>query len=210
VGFVDSFKEKGTKINGYEVLGSEYDLPYLMEQFKIEGGIVAVGDNWNRQQFVDKILSIHPGFTFISVVHPSAIIGKGVSLGKGSVVLPGVIVNANATVGDHCILNTKASLDHDCRMGNYASLAPGAFTGGNVIIGEGAAICLGAKIIERVTIGDHSVVGSNSLVLKDIPKNTVVYGSPAQIIRKRSPWEPYLRNQKQHNSLQLRLNYTGT
>ena len=50
VGFVDSFKEKGTKINGYEVLGTEKDLPVLVDRYDIQGGIVAVGDNWSRKQ----------------------------------------------------------------------------------------------------------------------------------------------------------------
>lgn len=210
VGFVDSYKEKGTKINGYEVLGTEFDLPMLIEQFNIGGGIVAVGDNWGRKQFVKRILSIYPKFIFISVIHPSAIIGKDVSLGKGSVILPGAIINANAIVGDHCILNTKSSLDHDSKLGNYSSLAPGAYTGGNVIVGEGTAICMGAKIIECVTVGDNSVIGSNSLVLKNIDHNTVAYGSPALAIRERKPWEPYLREKRESNSLQLRLDYTGT
>ncbi|MFZ9004847.1 MAG: acetyltransferase [Robiginitalea sp.] len=210
VGFVDSFKEKGTKINGYEVLGTEFDLPVLIEQFNIEGGIVAVGDNWGRKEFVKRIRSIYPRFKFVSAVHPSAIIGKDVSIGLGSVILPGAILNANAFVGDHCILNTKSSLDHDSKMGSYSSLAPGAFTGGNVIIGQGTAICLGAKIIECVTIGDYSVIGSNSLVLKDIPHNSVAYGTPTQIIRQRTPWEPYLREKRESNALQLRLDYTGT
>ncbi len=210
VGFVDSFKEKGTKINGYEVLGSEFDLPFLMEQFQIEGGIVAVGDNWGRHQFVSRILAIYPRFRFITVVHPSAIIGKGVTLGKGTVVLPGAIINTNTRVGDHCILNTKSSLDHDCKMGDYSSLAPGAFTGGNVSIGEGTAICLGAKLIECITIGEYAVIGANSLVLKNVSNNTVVYGSPAQTVRQRKPWDPYLRQQRKPNPFQLRLDYTGT
>ena len=210
MGFVDSFKQKGTKINGYEVLGTELDLTVFIEKFNIEGGIVAVGDNWARKEFVKRIRTIYPEFRFITAVHPSAIIGKDVSIGQGSVILPGTILNANAIVGEHCILNTKSSLDHDSKMGNYSSLAPGAFTGGNVVIGEGTAVCLGAKIIECVTIGDYSVIGSNSLVLKDVPDYSVAYGTPIQIIRQRTPWEPYLKDKRESNSLQLRLDYTRT
>ena len=46
IGFVDSFKEKGSRISGYQVLGSEIDLPYLISRFNIIGGLVAIGDNW--------------------------------------------------------------------------------------------------------------------------------------------------------------------
>jgi sugar O-acyltransferase (sialic acid O-acetyltransferase NeuD family) len=207
VGFIDSFKKKGTKNNGYEVLGSEFDLPYLIEKYKIQGGIVAIGDNWTRQLLVKKILSIYPDFSFISAVHPSAIIGNNVEIGKGSVIMPGVIINANSIIGDHCILNTKSSLDHDSIMYNYASLAPGVCTGSNVILGEGVAVCLGVRIIELVTVGHYAVIGASSLVIRDIPQNVLAYGNPAQIIRQRSKGEPYLNWRRYSNPSQLRLDY---
>jgi sugar O-acyltransferase (sialic acid O-acetyltransferase NeuD family) len=210
VGFVDSNILKGTKKFGYEVLGTENELPILMERFNIEGGIVAVGDNWSRRQFVTKIVSISPRLPFITAIHPSAILGKNAEVGKGSAILPGVIVNANSVIGDHCILNTRASLDHDSIMYNFTSLAPGVCTGGNVILGEGSAICLGARIIENISIGHYSVIGSNSLVLKDIPSKVLAYGNPARVIRKRMEWEPYLHWKRSAHPKQLRLDYTGS
>ena len=210
VGFVDSFVKEGTNKNGYKILGAEKDLPLLMERYNVKGGIVAVGDNWIRRQFVRKILKIYPGFPFISVVHPSSIISRNVEIGKGTVIMPGSIINANSVIGDHCIVNTRASLDHDGIMYDYTSLAPGVCTGGNVIIGEGSAICLGARIIENTSVGDYSVIGSNSLVLEDIPSKVLAYGNPARVIRKRMVWEPYLKWKHLANPTQLELDYTGS
>jgi hypothetical protein len=45
VGFVDSFKKKGTKKNGYEVLGSEYDLPLLIDAHSVVGACSLVVDD---------------------------------------------------------------------------------------------------------------------------------------------------------------------
>ena len=177
-------------------MGSENDLPYIIEVYRIIGGIVAIGDNCTRKRMVDNIMKIVPEFHFVSTVHPNTTIGVDVTIGEGTVIMPGVIVNANAIIGNHCILNTYASLDHDSFMGNFSSLAPSVCTGGNFILGEGSAICLGANIIENITIGKHSVVGAGSLVIGNIGGHVLAYGSPAKKIRHRTSGEIYLSNRK--------------
>lgn len=201
IGFIDSFKKKGTEVNGYTVLGSEYDLPYLIEKHQISGGIVAIGDNWTRGLVVDRILKIVPEFNFVSAVHPSAQVGKEVEIGKGSVVMPGVTINANSIIANHCILNTNSSLDHDGFMNNFSSLAPSVCVGGNFILGRGSAICLGSNVIENITVGEYSVVGAGSLLVGNVSSCLVVYGAPAKIVRKRIPSEPYLSGNKNNSSV---------
>ena len=201
VGFIDSFKKKGTEINGYTVLGSEHDLPLLISKHQIFGGIVAIGDNWTRNLVVDRILKIVPEFNFVSAVHSNAQIGKDVQIGKGSVVMPGVTINANAIIGNHCILNTNSSLDHDGFMNNYSSLAPNVCVGGNFILGRGSAICLGTNIIENITVGEYSIIGAGSLLVGNVSSCLVVYGAPAKIVRKRIPSEPYLSGNKNSSSV---------
>lgn len=201
IGFIDSFRKKGTEVNGYSVLGSEYDLPFLVEKHQIFGGIVAIGDNWTRNLLVERILKIVPEFNYVSAVHPNAEIGKDVQIGRGSVVMPGVTINANAIIANHCILNTNASLDHDGFMNNFSSLAPNVCVGGNFILGRGSAICLGTNIIENITVGEYSVVGAGSLLVGNVSDCLMVYGAPAKIVRKRIPSEPYLSGNKNSSSL---------
>ncbi|MEZ2415757.1 acetyltransferase [Muriicola sp. E247] len=192
IGFLDSIKQKGLRHNGYEILGTEFDLPYIIDKYNIFGGIVAIGDNWVRKQVVDKIKKIAPKFSFIRVIHPQTIIGKNVVIGKGSAIMPGVIINTNSTVGNHCILNTFSSLDHDGYMHDYSSLAPKVTTGGNFSLGRYSAVCLGGQIIENINVGQHSVIGAGSLVLRSVPNNTLCYGVPAKIIKNRKIGDPYL------------------
>ncbi|MFK5973757.1 MAG: acetyltransferase [Flavobacteriaceae bacterium] len=196
IGFIDSFKKKGVKINGYTILGNEGDLPYLMERYNFSSGIVAIGDNWTRKLLVDRILKIAPNFDYIHTVHPKAEIGKNVEIGKGAVLMPGVIVNTNSVIGDFCILNTNSSLGHDGRMENYSSLAPKSCTGGNFRLGKFSAICLGSNIIDDITILEHTVIGAGSLVVGNIEGYILAYGSPAKKIRNRIAGEPYLSGGK--------------
>ena len=44
-------------------------------------------------------------------------------------------------------------------------------------------ISAGAKIIGDVTIGDNSIVGASSVVLKDVPPNCTVVGVPGKIVK---------------------------
>ncbi|MDT7830649.1 acetyltransferase [Pricia sp. S334] len=192
LGFIDSFKKKGIKQNGYEILGSEHDLPYLIEMYDIVGGIVAIGDNWTRKRVVDKVSKIAPHLNFITAIHPHAIIGKDVYVGKGTVIMPGAIVNSNAQIRDFCIVNTNSSLGHDGFMHDFSSFACGVSTGGGLFLGEFSAVSAGAVIREHIRVMEHTVIGAGSLVVKDVPDHVVAYGSPARIVRKRETGESYL------------------
>jgi len=55
----------------------------------------------------------------------------------------------------------------------------------DVEVGNNVWIGYGACILRGVSIGDNSVIGTNSVVTKDVPANAVVGGIPARIIRMR-------------------------
>ncbi|MDB2607174.1 acetyltransferase [Zobellia sp.] len=204
VGFVDSFKKKGIKKYGLNVLGTELDLPYLIYRLNIQGAIVAIGNNWTRKNMVDKINSIVPFLQVITVVHPSAIIGAGVTIGKGTFIAPGAIINANSQMGEYCILNTNSSLGHDGNMEDFSSISSGVCTGGNLSLGQYSAISLGANIIENITIGEHSLIGAGSLVTKNVAPYVLSFGIPARFIRKRKTGDAYLNGDMKNDQLCIR------
>ena len=192
-GFVDSFKKIGTNILGYQIIGDENHIPYLMEKEGITKGIIAIGDNWERKEMFKKIKAISRSFDFISAIHPSASISNYSKIGKGTVVMAGAVVNADAQIGDFGIVNTKASLGHDSIMREYASLSSGVVVGGNVKIGKFAAISIGVTIVNNTTIGKHSVVGAGAVVTRSIGDFQVAYGIPAKFVQKRNKGDNYLR-----------------
>lgn len=196
IGFLDSSKAPGTLNSGYEILGSEYDLPQLMQSHGVSGAIVAIGDNWIRRSVVHNLQILVPNLEFITTIHPDSTIARDVILGRGSVILAGVRVCASASVGDHCILNTNSILEHDGLMHNYSSMAPMTCVGGNFTLGEFSALCIGAICIENIAIGRHSVIGAGAVVLEDVPSLVLVFGTPAKIVHKRKIGDPYLGKQK--------------
>lgn len=77
-------------------------------------------------------------------------------------------------------------------MEGFSSISPGVCTGSNLLLGRFSANSLGADVIENITIGEHSLIGAGSLVVRDVGDLSVVFGSPARFIRKRKLGDPYL------------------
>ena len=50
-------------------------------------------------------------------------------------------------------------------------------------IGCRTSVNIGATVIDRIHIGDNSVVGASALVTRDLPDNVVAFGTPANIVR---------------------------
>lgn len=106
-----------------------------------------------------------------SVISPNCVFwgcGAKIIIGKNFDCAPGVKIFASRT-------------DYENIKG-YPNLNPHKFD--NVIIGDNVVCFTNVVIGPGVKIGNGSVIGANSFVLKDVPENTLVAGTPAKIIRK--------------------------
>ncbi|WP_406683897.1 NeuD/PglB/VioB family sugar acetyltransferase [Seonamhaeicola sp. MEBiC1930] len=202
IGLIDSFKAIGSKVFNYRIIGHEKDIPSLKNSYNFESAIIAIGDNWTRKIIFQKIIKIQPDLSYISAIHPDAIIGKNVKIGKGTVIMAGVIINSDAKIGEFCIINTKASLGHDSHLKNYSSLAPNSTIGGNVKIGSCTAICLSASVIQDISIGKHCIIGAGSLIIRDVQDNFKVFGIPGKIKEKITKGQKYLYHSESLKSRQ--------
>ena len=103
-------------------------------------------------------------------IHPGAKIGKHLFMDHGM----GIVIGETSIIGDN------VTIYHGVTLGGV-SLEKGKrhpTIENNVIIGAGA------KILGNITIGDNSKIGANSVILKDVPKNSVAVGIPGKIITK--------------------------
>lgn len=104
-------------------------------------------------------------------IHPGATIGRRVFIDHGM----GVVIGETAEVGDDCTIYQGVTL-------GGTSLAKGAkrhpTLGRNVIIGAGA------KVLGSFTVGEDAKVGSNAVVVKEVPPGATAVGNPARILSK--------------------------
>ncbi len=144
--------------------------------------IVAIGDNRARKKIVE-MLNL-PDKRYFTVIHPSAIIGRGVKIGVGTMIIGGVVINTKTKIGKHVIVNTSSSLDHHNIVGDFVHIAPGTHTGGEVRIEEGSFLGIGTSVLPRINIGKWTKIGAGAVVIKDIPPYSTSVGIPAKIIRR--------------------------
>jgi sugar O-acyltransferase (sialic acid O-acetyltransferase NeuD family) len=192
-GIIDSVHSIGADRYGYKVLGRQDDLINIVEEYKIDAGVITIGDNWSRSFVYNAIIEQMPSFEFVNAIHPSVIMGKNVELGFGIVMMAGVIINPLAKIGNFTFFATGCQVEHDCIIEDYASVSAGSVMGGYVTIGKFSAITLGVTILDRLKIGKNSVIGSGSLVLKDIPDNVLAHGNPINKIRARVIGEKFFK-----------------
>ncbi len=119
------------------------------------------------------------GFSFMTVIHQTAIISSNVSLNEGVQIMAGAVIQPGSLIGENALINTRAVVDHDCEVGNHVHIATGAMLSGGVQVGEGTHVGAGAAVIQGIRIGKNSVVGAGSVVVRNVPDNCRVMGVPA-------------------------------
>ena len=141
--------------------------------------LISIGSNLIRKNIAEKLI-LNYGWG----IHPSVILGDDVSVGQGTVLMAGSIVNSSTSIGNHCIINTSASIDHDCQLDDFVHISPNATLCGGIEVGEGSQIGAGSVVIPNLKIGKWVTVGAGSVVIENVPDGATVVGNPARIIKR--------------------------
>jgi acetyltransferase-like isoleucine patch superfamily enzyme len=90
-------------------------------------------------------------------------------------------------IGEQCVIADRAmfiDFDHGVVEVERPIRQQGIYKR-DVVVGSNVWIGYGACILRGVSVGDNSIVGTNSVVTKDVPANAIVAGVPAKVIRMR-------------------------
>ena len=128
-------------------------------------------------------LFVENGFNAVSLVHPSVIIAEDVEIGRGTIVMAGVVINPSVKIGIGCILNTCSSVDHDCVIDNFTHLCPNTHFAGTVNVGKYCTFGVGTSVINNLTICQDVYFGAGAVVVKDILESGVYVGVPCKRIK---------------------------
>ena len=185
VGFIDDDKNSHDKaVDGAMVLGDLDSLPALILANKLEGAIIAVGNNKTRARLYGKLKKL--GLIMINAIHPDALIAKDVEIGEGVVIAAGVVINTGTRIGNNVIINTGAIIDYGNVLEDHTHISPGVKLGSKVTVKKYTHVGLGAKVVEEITIGENVTVGAGAVVLENIPDNSLAVGVPARVVRQKN------------------------
>jgi sugar O-acyltransferase (sialic acid O-acetyltransferase NeuD family) len=159
------------------VLGDDSIIPHLKSR-QISSICISIGNMQVRRKLFETVRNA--GLLLPRIIHTGATILTSVPIGGGSIIYPGVIVMNDCHIGTGVLLNSGVTLGHDVVIGDFSNVNPGAHLAGRVHIGQNTIIGIGASIRENIRIGDRVIVGAGSVVINDIPDDTIVYGVPAK------------------------------
>jgi serine O-acetyltransferase len=143
---------------------------------------------WTREYYFFGRFTSHLGRFFTGIeIHPGAQIGKKFFIDHGM----GVVIGETTEIGDN------VTLYHGVTLGGvtWDKVKRHPTVEDNVVIGSGA------KVLGPFTVGKGAKIGSNSVVVKEVPQNASVVGIPGRVVMQQEPKVEELRPDLEHGKM---------
>lgn len=143
--------------------------------------LICIGPSQGRLRVARRLdeLGVHSS-RYATFTAASARIGGSSAIGPGSILLDGVVVTADATLGKHVVVMPNTTITHDDRIGDFATLAAGVSLGGGVRVGEAAYIGMNACVRQGLQVGAGATIGMGAVVIHNVPDGETWAGVPAR------------------------------
>jgi sugar O-acyltransferase (sialic acid O-acetyltransferase NeuD family) len=172
-GLLGTRNEIGRSVLAYPVVASDEQIDEWVR--RVPNVLVAIGQIRSadlRTRLFNSALAA--GAVLPAIVSPLAHVSRHATLGAGSIVMHGAIVNASAQIGENCIINSMALVEHGARVGSHCHIATGARLNSGVVVGDGSFVGSGTVIRQKATIGAGCVVGMGQVIVGDVTDGTTV------------------------------------
>lgn len=146
-------------------LGSYSILPNLKDG-DIMGFIVAVGDNQIREKLFYK--GMQAGLIPVNVVSSKATINTDVSMGKGVVISPDVVLLHGVSLGNNIILDPSVTIDVNSSISDHCYLYPGVVVCGGCTIEKNVTLGAGVIIEPFKKIGKNNNISAGTVVQENL------------------------------------------
>lgn len=184
--FKDQYRIKGFLDNNPKILNNyNMDVGIIgnLDNYEVENQdrfIFAIGDVDIKKHLIIKLKK--KGAKFITLIHPTAIVVSTARIGEGVIICPFCLVSDNVRLDDFVMMNAYSSCGHDARIGKYCILSSYAAMAGFAVLEDEVFLGLHATIIPGKRVCCKSKVSANSVVMRDVPPNKMVFGVPGKAI----------------------------
>ncbi len=145
--------------------------------------VVCTGSGRSRKEIVDRLSRLGvDDERYATVTAPDVRVPADCSVGRGSIVLSGVVLTTAVTIGPHCVLMPRVVCTHDDHLEAFVTLCAGVVLGGSVGIGEMAYLGMNSSVKQNLRVGEQATLGMGSVLLTDLPAGEMWAGNPAHKI----------------------------
>jgi sugar O-acyltransferase (sialic acid O-acetyltransferase NeuD family) len=142
--------------------------------------VCAISDPVGKKDVIRRLR--RKGVSFLTLIHPTVVIGERVKIGEGVVICPHTVVSSDLEIGDFVIINSVCTIGHDTLIGMYSTLSGHCDVTGGVVLEEGVFMGSHAVVLPRGHVAQYASVGAGSVVLRNVAPRSTVFGVPAKRI----------------------------
>lgn len=176
-GFID---DGGISLNRFSHYADVISTVDAYEPKADEYLVCAIGKPSDKKYVIDKLIA--KGAQFLTLIHPTAIVGENVTLGRGVLICPYSVLSVDLTVGDFVTVNTLCTISHDSHVGHFSTLSLHCDVTGGVILEDGVFMGSRASVLPKLRVGRGAVIGAGAVVIQDVLPGSTVVGVPARCI----------------------------
>jgi sugar O-acyltransferase (sialic acid O-acetyltransferase NeuD family) len=184
IGFLDDFKkDEVASYMGHPILGGEEMIPSYRDK-----GCYFINNVFSttkkRRIVTEKLKRFQVNYA--TLVSPRVDM-LHVHAGPDCLILDGVILGVNVSIGSHVMIRANCSINHDTMIEDNVFIGPGVTICGKVRIEEGSYIGAGAVIKDGLVIHARSTVGMGAIVNEDVMEGDIVAVPPARSVKNLIP-----------------------
>lgn len=178
-GLIDNYPERATAVlrsSGFEqcVLGRIDDyIPQPEDRF-----VCTFGKPKMKLAAAEQIA--RRGGQFVNLIHPTAAIGPGCTLGCGIILCRNAVITTNVSLDDHVHLNLAATCGHNVVIGEGCTISSHCDVTGHVVLERGVFLGTHASVTPHVHVGEFAVVGAGSVAFRNVQAGQTWLGVPAK------------------------------
>lgn len=181
VGFLDDNKNKiGQKFWDIPVLGSVDEVV----NYKEHSIVIGIANPRVKKMIVNRI---GEDYDFLNFISKNSWVSNNVELGKGVIIYPNTSINYESKIDDFVIINMNCAIGHNVIIGKGSSLAPGVNFAGFTNVKPFTEIGIGVCTIQKSIIGRESIIGGQSMIIKEVEQESICVGVPAKKIKTNKP-----------------------
>lgn len=183
IGILDKKELVGTSILGYDVIGTDDEIMNLRK--KNYSFLITVGQIKSAKLRLRIFLQLKElNASIATIISPLAYISKSAHIGKGTIIMHGVIVNTGVSIAENNVLNSGCILEHNTDIGSHCHISTQTVINGGCKIEDEVFVGSGTVILNQIKVCGGTIIGAGTVVNKNISIAGTYIGNPARMIGK--------------------------